>query len=241
MSKEGSMFEDRKMYLSRVRALAEKPAKLIRILRADNYSLHKMMWSLFPDNPHAKRDFLFRKDIQHGWPVFYALSPRQPVPVIGVFDVETKVFSPKLRAGDRLAFTLRANPVQTRKTGDPNPKKRKRDDVVMRLKRELRAKKNPEDKTPSQSELIQKTGEEWLRRQAAKRGFKVETVGVDGYQQHIFYSKSRKIHFSSLDFNGILEVTNTDKFLDTLYFGIGPAKAFGCGLMLISRANKTAY
>ncbi len=234
------MSKDRKMYLSRVTALAEKPAKLIEILRADSYSFHKMMWSLFPDNPHAKRDFLFRKDIHHGWPVFYVLSSRQPVPVTGVFNVETKVFSPKLKMGDRLNFALRANPVQTRKVDDPNPKKRKRDDVVMRLKRELRAKKNLEDKMPPQSELVQKAGEEWLKRQEVKRGFKIEIVRVDGYQQHILFSKNRKIHFSSLDFNGTLEVTDTDKFLNSLFSGIGPAKAFGCGLMLINRASKTA-
>ncbi len=235
------MAEDRIMYFSRVRALAEKPAKLMGILRADNYSLHKMMWDLFPASPHARRDFLFRKDMRHGWPVFYVLSSRQPMSVNGVFDVETKIFSPKLRSGERLTFSLRANPVRTRKTDDSNSKKRKRDDVVMHLKRQLRAKKIQEVNLPSQSELMQEAGEDWLERQAAKRGFKIETVRVDGYQQHILYSKSRKIHFSSLDFNGILKVTDTDRFLDSLYSGIGPAKAFGCGLMLISRANKTVF
>jgi CRISPR system Cascade subunit CasE len=39
-----------------------------------------------------------------------------------------------------------------------------------------------------------------------------------------------------MDFRGILTVTDTEKFTDTLMQGLGKAKAFGCGLMLIRRS-----
>ena len=40
---------------------------------------------------------------------------------------------------------------------------------------------------------------------------------------------------STLDFSGLLTVTAPEKFLSALYGGIGPAKGFGCGLLLVKR------
>ncbi|MCI0421919.1 MAG: type I-E CRISPR-associated protein Cas6/Cse3/CasE [Acidobacteria bacterium] len=45
----------------------------------------------------------------------------------------------------------------------------------------------------------------------------------------------KKIELSTLDFEGVLLVTEPDRFLRALLSGIGPAKAFGCGLMLVRR------
>jgi len=41
--------------------------------------------------------------------------------------------------------------------------------------------------------------------------------------------------FSSVDFLGDLEITDVEKFTKALFQGIGRAKAFGCGLMLVKR------
>ncbi len=44
------------------------------------------------------------------------------------------------------------------------------------------------------------------------------------------------IALSTLDFEGQLQVTDPDHFLrNGLPAGIGPAKAFGCGLLLVRR------
>lgn len=45
----------------------------------------------------------------------------------------------------------------------------------------------------------------------------------------------RGISLSTLDFEGELSVTDPGIFLSALFKGIGPAKAFGCGLMLVRR------
>jgi len=229
------MAENKEMHFSRIRVLADEPAQLMEILKADNYRMHQMLWRLFPDAPDATRDFLYRSEMQHGWPVFYVLSARCPVQITDIFEVETKKFSPKLKTGERLAFRLRANSVRTRKTDDPNPKKRKRDDVVMHHKRKLKTEGIPREEMPSQAELVQEAGEEWIKRQAARNGFEVEAVSADGYQKHVLYCKGKKIRFSSMDFDGILSIIDKGRFLNALYRGIGPAKAFGCGLMLIRR------
>ncbi len=45
----------------------------------------------------------------------------------------------------------------------------------------------------------------------------------------------KQVSLSTLEFNGVLTVADPKLFLETLYEGIGPAKGFGCGLMLVRR------
>lgn len=219
-------------YFSRIRVTAADPDKIMAILKADGYRLHQMLWDLFPSDPTARRDFLFRRDETNGWPVFYLLSSRQPVNDQGILEIESKPFNPQLQAGDRLGFSLRANPVRTRKTEDPNPNKRRRDDVVWCLKAEYRERG---ETVPEQAELAQQAGKAWIMRQGKRHGFEIHSVRVDGYQQHRVARASRNIRFSTLDFNGVLTVTKVDDLIRALTEGIGPAKAFGCGLMMVKR------
>lgn len=108
--------------------------------------------------------------------------------------------------------------------------KRIRHDVVMQLKKTL----SDEVEQYSQAELEQLAGETWLEKKAENNGFKVLSVIADGYQQHHF--KKRGIKISTLDFQGVLEVTEPELFIrEALYKGIGPAKAFGCGLLSLAR------
>lgn len=44
-----------------------------------------------------------------------------------------------------------------------------------------------------------------------------------------------RITFSIMDFSGVLEICDPEKFLRKLLIGFGKEKAFGCGLMLIRR------
>jgi len=241
------------MYLSRVNVLAEQPDQLAKILKADHYELHRLLWLLFPERKeNDPRDFLFRRDESKGFPVFYVQSSTEPSPLGGILAVEAKEFNPQLKAGDKLRFTLRANPVEQitneRTTEEQQllraerqkkglrdkeilPMKRVRHDVVMQLKKTL---SDAEKEQYSQAELEQIAGETWLEKKAEKNGFKLLSVIADGYQQHHF--KKRGIKISTLDFQGILEVTEPEVFIrDALYKGIGPAKAFGCGLLSLAR------
>jgi len=253
------------MFLSKVTVSAEQPDQLIEVLQADHYQLHQLLWKLFPESGEKKqRDFLFRRDESKGFPVFYVLSISEPRSVAGVLEVETKSFNPQLKAGDRLRFSLRANPVEqltqerseeeTRllqnareKHGlrDKTTKKRIRHDVVIHLKKTLLAQGVTKGDLPSQAELGQMAGEKWLQQRAEKSGFKLISVIAEGYQQHHF--KKRKIKLSTLDFQGVLEVTDPELFIKKAFYdrqeddselkitGIGPAKAFGCGLLSVAR------
>jgi CRISPR system Cascade subunit CasE len=84
----------------------------------------------------------------------------------------------------------------------------------------------------------------WLKEKEKEFGFFVEDskekpqVRVDGYIQRKLYKGrgTRPITFSTLDFDGALTVTDPDLFVaKCLFTGIGPAKAFGCGLTLVRR------
>ena len=76
---------------------------------------HQLVWSLFADGPERRRDFLWREEAPGR---FMTLSSRPPVDVARACSIWIlKPFAPVLAAGDRLGFTLRANPVVARADG----------------------------------------------------------------------------------------------------------------------------
>jgi CRISPR system Cascade subunit CasE len=219
------------MYLSRLTfapcAVADREA-----LRAfeSPYLLHQALWQVFSDSPDRRRDFLYRLDLDAGRPRVYALSPRKPVGAGHRWQIDTKPFAPRVEPGDLLDFTLRANPVVTRNG--------KRHDVVMDAKRALAAGGIPRDERPTQAELAQEHAGAWLERRVAKHGFSLVTgtLRAEGHQVHRFQKPSgRPVHVATCDFQGVLRVDHPDRLLESITGGIGPAKGFGCGLLLVKR------
>jgi CRISPR system Cascade subunit CasE len=80
----------------------------------------------------------------------------------------------------------------------------------------------------------------WLNQQAGKHGFAVnrKEVFVENHQFHDVEKKDDPSarHFTSFDIQGQLQVMQPDIFIkNVLFSGLGRAKAFGCGLMLVRR------
>ena len=220
------------MYLSRISLSPETggDARFWKMFESP-YRLHQAVWDLFADDPDRRRDFLYRLDREGGRPRVFSLSERQPRATEGLWRVESQEFRPVLQAGERLRFSLRANPVVTRNG--------KRHDVVMEAKRLLGERGVPKAAWPAQAELAQEAGAVWLTGRAHKHGFAVEpgSVRVDGYEIHQFSKAGGgDVRFATCDFEGLLTVTDVETFLAALRNGIGPAKGFGCGLMLVRRA-----
>lgn len=253
------------MYFSLIRLRRGLSPKDIAALgRSDGYKLHKMVWDIFSDGPERQRDFLYRFDNANGLPTYYTVSEREPYDQTGLWDVISKPYAPKIMQGERLAFKLRANPVQSAKRErtpeelaawtakqsslvEPSTAfkrgwtgKTVRHDVVMEAKTRIDFKNLPEEQRPHVATLIQEAGLKWLASKEAEYGFSVITsgTGADGYMQHRFFKGKnvKPIAFSSLEFDGLLTVTNPGVFVaKCLFTGIGPAKGFGCGLMLVRR------
>ncbi|MCI4661223.1 MAG: type I-E CRISPR-associated protein Cas6/Cse3/CasE [Neomegalonema sp.] len=203
---------------------------------------HRLLWDVFSDGPDRKRDFLWHRD-QRG--VFYALSARPPAPDALLFDVDSKPFAPSLCAGDLLSFKLRCN--ATRTLGSRTPDKRgERVDVVMHALKPI----PQSERALRRLESADAEGLKWLGGQGEAHGFRLVTGGreyddeirhfthVDGYSVWKLPRRGRgatPATFGVLDFEGILEVTEPERFLAKLASGFGRGKAFGLGLMLIRR------
>ena len=107
------------LYLSRARLRSQRGEALsavARLLVSDDPRraaghAHRVVWLLFQDIPDATRDYLWRDE---GEGKYLILSPRPPSDPHGLFDLQTKEFAPALANGQRLAFTLRANPTSRR-------------------------------------------------------------------------------------------------------------------------------
>lgn len=92
--------------------------------------------------------------------------------------------------------------------------------------------------------FVDKSLENWLSNKGNKNGFQLHRSDKDGlirfqaegYRWHPLPRKGRNAGFSTVDFEGVLEVCNAVTFIESLFKGIGPAKGFGCGLMLVRRA-----
>lgn len=193
---------------------------------------HRLIWSLFATDSDQPRDFLWREMESRG--TFNILSARRPQDNHNLFDIdEPKLFTPVLTAGDRLRFSLRANPVVRRR--DAARKRSFKHDVVMD---QLRA--SPKGmRGGHRFEAINQSGFAWLEQQGNRSGFKVHAndVKVDGYRQHrIPRRRKGEICFSTLDFDGLLEVQDPATLINAVTCGFGASKAFGCGLMLLRKA-----
>ncbi len=215
-----------------VRALA--PLLLGQTQNTGNsrHPAHHLVWSLFADSVERRRDFLWR-EMEIG--VFLILSDRHPVDQHGLFDIDTpKSFQPNLEAGDRLRFSLRANPVVRRK--DVKRRRSTKHDVVMDALRSFPTS----ERSLNRINTMRSAGVEWITRVGTRAGFKLfaNDVSVDRYAQHRVARKGAAppMLYSSLDFEGMLTVSDPSTLVSRIAQGFGSAKAYGCGLMLIRRA-----
>lgn len=209
------------------------------------YEQHQWLWQFLPKDAGAKRDFLFRRrDGENNAPGFYLLSAREPVSISSAWQVQAKPFYPQLIQGQQFAFDLRVNPVVTHSVDG----KSRRDDVVMHRKKQLLAGRglkrwsdwdNADTEKPLLYELVQESCAHWLERRSETCGFRLiesndeKKLRVDGYIQR--RADKKDIRFSTVDFSGVLQVINPELFEQALFNGIGKAKAFGCGLILLRR------
>lgn len=196
---------------------------------------HRLMWSVFSDGPERKRDFLWRYD---GRGRFLALSARAPGPSDLFRPHETKVFEPVLNAGDRLEFRLRANATKDRAAVGRERKSQRRDRRVDVVMDRLHKAAGSTERAELRDEAAEDAAHDWMTRQGAARGFKSHRTAVEGYSA-ISLGRHRRegATIGVLDLTGLIEVTNPEVFLPALAKGIGRAKAWGCGLMLIRRAR----
>lgn len=136
-----------------------------------------------------------------------------------------KAFDPAFVEGHRLRFRLIANPVRrVRVEGKKHPRRF--------------ALVHPQVKDGIEDGYL-----DWLKRQAEVSGFTIEDVADVPFRlgpkrrvgaEEI--AKPRIPHFG-VRFDGVLRVTEPEKLVEAVRKGIGPAKAFGFGLLSLAPAR----
>ncbi|MDB2387389.1 type I-E CRISPR-associated protein Cas6/Cse3/CasE [Shewanella sp.] len=220
------------MYLSKVTLApsCDMANILLKLQRNGAYSSHQLLWQLFTQE--EQRQFIFRQEqAVNGLPTFFVLSLNEPSLNSDIFQVKSKEFEPKLHEGQRLAFKLRVNP--TICITDTNGHS-KRHDVLMHAKYQMKHEngtivdvKRHMDQAAHQWICDEKRLEHW--------GMQLDSLPeIEAYTQHKTLKKlGHRLQFSSVDFQGVLTLTQPEKFLSQYANGFGRAKALGCGLMLI--------
>jgi CRISPR system Cascade subunit CasE len=210
---------------------------LQRIL-VNEYRTHQMVWKFFANDAVKDRDFLYRVELYNGLPTVYTVSRREPANVNDVWSGMTKAYEPTVARGQRLGFVLRANP--TKKVYDDEGNHFRRD-VVLGAKIEMERNGIPRERWPSNYEIVHDAGVAWLESKGDMHGFSIEPneISIDSYLQRSFRAKKGKpnIVINTVDYSGTLVVDEPERFVDALYSGIGPAKGFGCGLLMVRPAR----
>jgi len=214
------------MYLSRL--ILNPHNRRVQKEIADRYELHRSIMSAFPDDLGADEDrVLFRvEQSAGGWHLTllvqswtrpdwswlpepggrsYLLPDDQPNPAL-------KRFSLNLAAGQTLAFRLCANPTARRRCSDGERRR-------VGLYRE--------------AEQI-----DWLEGKAERGGFDLVAVRTSGETTvgGTVYRNGNKLQLTllSVQFDGLLTVTQPAEVKKTVRDGIGSGKAFGFGLLSLA-------
>lgn len=206
------------MFISRV----EIPWKAVR----NPYDIHRQLWRLFPDEDHETRrsdeqdrqGFLFRiEEHRTGRPArLLVQSRRAPVRAEGILLHGSRDIRPAPSAGQRLAFLLTANPVKT-------------------ITDTERAAKPGKQSEKCRVPLIKEDDQRgWLARKLATAAT-LESADILPHAPLYFRKGKRAGKLVTCTFEGVLQVDEPERLAHLLENGVGPAKGFGCGLLLVRR------
>ncbi len=186
------------------------------------YGWHKAAWGLFPKMPDARRDdlgFLFRVDENED--EFRLTVASKAKPQRSSWCQEDHWLFRQLESGYlehcKYLFKIRINPTRTtRKNPDQSLREKKhgRHEAILKI---------PELK-------------EWFLLKAKQNGFNVLDIPELEIAPPVFHhlsKKGREGTIVSVDFKGALEVVDRGLFKKAFEQGIGRARSFGFGLLIL--------
>lgn len=195
----------------------------------DAYDWHQCAWDAFPHLDGARnanrgeaapRHFLTRLDEKDGGYQLLVLSPTEPRRPSWcpehARNWQTKPVSPSFLEHEQYRFSLRANPTKKQTLKGPGG---------------VRTGQGKRVPLHEPSQLRQ-----WMARKASASGFILENsprimpLGL----RHFTKEKERRLGtVHVVDFEGVLRVTERPAFQIAFANGLGSAKGFGCGLLLL--------
>ena len=213
----------------------------IKMQLFDRYSWHQKIWQCFPDRADKNRNevgFLTRiEEIEGGFRVWILSKERPTQPSwYSESTFVTKQISSSFLSHKLYRFDVIANPVKTkvnhnlRLDGDGNP--------ILRA--------NGKPKRISGKRVLLTHYEDlqnWMDKKAQDGGFRIsskmplEVIQITANRFKKMGKVGERIQeawIGGVQFRGVLEVTNSEKFVDTYQKGVGKARGFGFGLFLLS-------
>ena len=193
-------------------------ATAARLRLRDCYDWHQAAWKAFPGRDGQPRDFLMRLDRQRDGFRLLLVSANEPTRPdwCPPGSWRSKPIPENYFTRRRYAFQLCANPTKkvTKLGADGEPTKN--------------GKRVP---LTAREEFFR-----WISRKGEQSGFSVKEETLRTFARGREYFEKRGVRglHSAVEFQGVLNVTEPAKFHETFTRGIGPAKAFGFGLLVIA-------
>ncbi len=209
------------MYLSKL--LLDPASRRVQNELSNRYELHRTLTAQFPSKQRRDINLLYRIEMPER-------QVYQPITLLVQTQVEpdwaelagsnllmdspqVKSFDPNLPDGVRYYFRLLGNPTIRRKQSDGNSKRVGLYNVEEQM--------------------------EWLHRKARHAGFqvKVNNLKDHGMLESVKKKNNRtfQIKHYAVQFEGVLRISDPVLFKKSLVKGIGSAKAFGFGLLSLSK------
>lgn len=209
------------MFLTEIKM---RDADAARFLPANPYDWHKVVWSFFPGR--TDREFLYRVDYDPRGIRLMLLSAIQPVCPVkgGAFFFGSRQIPESFLSHTLYRFQVRVNPTRRIKHDSR---------TGMMVEKGIRVPITDE------GELL-----EWLERKGREGGFSLPALQQPSdpayhievlQESRLNFQKKGygKAHHASVQFSGILRVEDVDLFKKTFQHGIGSAKSFGFGLLML--------
>jgi CRISPR system Cascade subunit CasE len=193
-------------------------ATAARLRLRDCYDWHQAVWRAFPGRDGEPRDFLTRLDQQRDGFRLLIVSPTEPTRPewCPPQSWQSKPIPETYFTRRHYVFQLGANPTKkvTKLAGDGSPTKNGRRVPLS-----------------AREELV-----DWIVRKGEQGGFAVniDTLRTVSRGREYFEKQGMRGLHTAVEFQGELAVTDPARFYETFTHGVGPAKAFGFGLLVIA-------
>lgn len=205
------------LHLTQLHVAYDQAVRLLRL--RDSYDWHQHLWQCFPGRDGEARDFLVRideKEETYRVLILSRTAPTRPAWCPGD-NFATKPVPDAFFAHPAYAFSLLANPTKKIRSNAAGERTKNGRRVPLTTREDLIG---------------------WLERKAAVSGFTFDAESTQTVPRGREYFQKDKprgqgLH-ASVEFRGRLTVTDPIAFRATVAAGIGSAKAFGFGLLVLA-------
>lgn len=205
------------LHLTQILVPYEDAVRLLRI--RDSYDWHQRVWQAFGGRDDEARDFLVRVDRKEEAYRVVVLSRSVPAKPdwCPTACFATKEIPESFFTHSSYRFSLLANPTKKLRVNQADGSRKKNGRRVPLTKRE---------------ELVA-----WFNRKAEAGGFQVNAGSLRTIPRgREFFHKDGRSHgtHTAVEFQGELSIVDAPQFRATVASGIGSAKAFGFGLLVLA-------